>query len=138
MCRLHAEEMLGGLDTAKYVVQHACRPSVSSSTIKSHWSRYNSAAIFLYLILTQDFPLQPPEITSAEFVDDLLQQANNFDELRRFFSAYQCVRAALSASFGYNQFVSLNLPFDCPPPHLSAPPFSAEELKFFVEWVKLP
>ena len=58
-------------------------------------------------MLNRQFDLQPSQLNSKAFTDKLLRQAENVDELRRYFRAYQAVQSALS-DLGYN-FVTLDL-----------------------------
>ena len=124
---------LGGVETAKHVVERTS--GISDSTIKIRWSMYNSAAIFLYLILIQKFDLQPPELSSAEFVDKLLQQTDNIGELQKCFCAYQSVRTVLS-NLNYDHFPPLNLDLGCSAPDLSVTPFSQEIIDAYSDWAK--
>jgi hypothetical protein len=125
--------VLGGTEAAKYVVEKAYRPAPSDTTIKTRWSKYKCASIFLYLILNQNFKLQPPELSSAEFVDRLLQQTADTAELRRYFCAYQLVRAALS-NLNYKSFPALDLDLGSSTPELGALPFSPEMIEAYSDW----
>ena len=115
------------------VVENAYPPARGQSTIKIRWSKYRSASIFLYLILTQSFKLQPPELSSSQFVDKLLQQTEDIVELKRYFCAYQVVRGALS-KLNYKSFPPLDLELGSSTPELSALPLSPEVVKAYSDW----
>ncbi|HEY2245224.1 MAG: hypothetical protein WAV38_17100 [Xanthobacteraceae bacterium] len=125
----------GGVDSAKYVVRKAYKPIAGGeSVVKKRWRKYSSPAIFLYLMLTQKFDLQPPQINSTEFVDKLLKQADNIDELRRYFCAYQTVHAALLDQ--KYKFPELNLDLGCSPLELNAAELSSDIKAAFDDWLK--
>ena len=86
-------------------------------------------------MLNQKIDVKPPRANSKRFLKKLLQQADNVDELRRLFSAYQAVHAALLRQ-GYKKFPALDLDLGCPPPHLDAAEFSPEIKKEFEDWVE--
>ena len=124
----------GGVDAAKYVVRKAYRPVVSESTIKSRWRVYKLPAIFLYLMLNQRFDVRPSRVNSPKFLDGLLRQADNIDELRSYFCAYQTVRAALFER-KYKLSPALDLDLKCSPPQLEAAEFSPDIKKAFAAFV---
>jgi hypothetical protein len=124
----------GGLEAAKYVVRNTTRPAVGASTIKQRWAAYRATAIFLYLMLNRQFDLQPPRLNSKAFTDELLRQAENVDQLRRYFRAYQAVQSALS-DLRYN-FVTLDLDVGGPTPELHALDFSPEMKRALSDWVQ--
>jgi hypothetical protein len=126
---------LGGLETAKFIVRNSSGTAASDSTIKSRWRDYGSTAIFLYLILHHKFNLVPPKVQSAEFVDKLLDQADNRNELQSFFSAYHTVHADLS-----------NLKYKLPavdfakwrqPTQLNIPRLSPEMRDLLSKWIQI-
>jgi hypothetical protein len=123
----------GGLEAAKYVIEKTTKPFRGRSTIKAYWRDYRATAIFLYLMFNQQFDLKPPRLNSNAFADKLLRQAENVDELRRYFRAYQTVQSALS-DLRYH-FLTLNLDVGGLAPELHAPDFSAEMKKAFSDWV---
>ena len=125
----------GGVDAAKYVVRNSVKPFVSNSSMKGYWRRYQYSAIFLFLMFNQKFDLKPPLVSSTEFLEKLLRQTDNIEELRRFFCAYQTVRAALS-NLKYRQYPPLELDLGCPPPQLEAAEFSPAMKMEFDAWVK--
>jgi hypothetical protein len=125
----------GGVDAAKYVVRNAVRPFVGETTMKNYWRKYQYSAIFLFLMSKQKFNLKPPRVSSKKFLEKLLRQADDFEELRRFFCAYQTVRAALS-KLKYRQYPALDLELECSPPELEAAEFSPAMNKAFDAWVK--
>jgi hypothetical protein len=122
----------GGVEAAKYVVEKAYAPARGDTTIKVYWGRYRSASIFLYLILTRDFKLEPPKVSSAKFVDELLQQTGDIGQLRRYFCSYQQLCAALS-NLNYKSFPPLDLDLGSST-DLNAPPFSSEMIKMYAKW----
>jgi hypothetical protein len=126
----------GGVDAAKYVVRNAVRPFVSESSIKTYWRKYQISAIFLFLMFNQKFNLKPPRVSSTNFLEGLLRQADDFEELRRFFCAYQTVRDALS-KLKYKQYPALDPKLECSPPELEAAEFSPAMNKEFEAWVRL-
>ncbi len=75
----------GGVQAAKYVVRQSYKPHVGRSTMKNRWRKYQSPAIFLYLMLNQKMDVEPPRANSKSFLKRLLQQADNLDELQRLF-----------------------------------------------------
>jgi hypothetical protein len=75
----------GGVNAAKYVVRNAYRPFSSESSIKSYWRKYQFPAIFLFLMFNQKFHLKPPRVSSKKFLEKLLRQADDIEEIRRFF-----------------------------------------------------
>jgi hypothetical protein len=85
-------------------------------------------------MLTQKFDLQPPQINSTEFVDKLLKQADNIDELRRYFCVYQTVHAALLDQ--KYKFPELNLDLGCSPLELNAAELSSDIKAAFDDWLK--
>jgi hypothetical protein len=123
----------GGVESAKYVVQRAYKPSGGESTIKNRWREYGSPAIFLYLMLTQEFDVRPPRVSSANFVEILLRQADNLEGLRRYFCAYQAVRDALLDK-DYKKFPALDLNLECPPLELNAAELSSDIKAAFDAW----
>ena len=125
----------GGVDAARYVVRKAVQPVASESTMKGCWRKYQFPAIFLFLMYNQKFNLKPPRVSSKNFLEKLLRQAEDIDELRRFFCAYQTVRAALS-KLKYKQYPALNLELECSPLELDAAEFSPDMNKEFDAWVK--
>jgi hypothetical protein len=133
--RTVGRKVLAGAEAAKYVVQKSYSPARAGTTTKNRWGKYKSASIFLYLILTQGFKLQPPKLNSAEFADKLLQQTEDIGELRRYFSSYQQVCAALS-NLNYQCFPSLDLDLGSSTPELSAPSFSPEMIAAYSDWAK--
>jgi hypothetical protein len=125
----------GGVEAAKYVVRNACKPACGESTIKGVWGSYRSTAIFLYLMLSQkNFDLQPPPLNSKKFADRLLRQADNVDEIRKYFRGYQIVQLALS-HLKY-EFPILDLDLGASPLQLHAPEFSTEMARWFSAWVQ--
>jgi hypothetical protein len=124
----------GGVDAAKYVVRNSVKPFVSKSSMKSYWRRYHFSAIFLFLMFNQQFDLRPPRVSSKKFLERLLRQTDNIEVLRRFFCAYQTVRAAL-LNLKYKQYPPLDLDLGCPPPQLDAAEFSPAMKKEFDAWV---
>jgi len=124
----------GGVDSARYVVQRAYKPAGGESTIKSRWRRYGSSAIFLYLISSQDCDVRPPRVSSRKFVERLLQQAVNIEGLRRYFCAYQVVRAALLHK-NYKKFPALDLDLQCSPLELNAAELTSDIKAAFTAWV---
>jgi hypothetical protein len=98
------------------------------------WKPYRSAAIFLYLLLIQNFDLKPPPLLSTDFVDRLLQQTKNIDTLRKFFHAYQVVQTALSP-YQYS-FPSLEFDLGEPAPDLQAAEFSPEMTRTLSDWIQ--
>jgi hypothetical protein len=125
----------GGVDAAKYVVRNSVKPFVSKSSMKDYWRRYQYSAIFLFLIFNQKFDLKPPRVGSTGFLERLLRQTDDIEELRRFFCAYQTVSAALS-NLKYKQYPPLELDLGCPPPQLDAAEFPPAMKKEFDAWVK--
>lgn len=129
----HNRRNPGGLESARYVVRHKYRPSMSDSKIRGLWGAYSSAAIFLYLLLSPHFDLRPPSLGSHDFLDRLLQQTKNLEMLRRYFRAYHTVQAALSGL--HYMFPPLELAVGGPQPELSAPFLSAEMEEAFSAWI---
>ena len=127
----------GGLDAARYVVRTArSYKSASSETkMKNRWRAYGSTAIFLYLILNQKFDLKPPRVSSGKFLEDLWRQADDVDQLRCFFRAYQIVQQAL-APLGYRDYPALDLDLRSSLPRLETPAFSDEVQSEFDKWQK--
>ena len=125
--------ILGGVDAAKYVVRNAYKPHIGKSTMKSRWREYKLSAIFLYLIFNQKFNMRPCRVSSKEFLDDILRQVDNIDELRRYFCAYQIVRAAL-LDRKYT-FPALDLDLKCSPPKLEAAEFSSNIKTAIEAWL---
>jgi hypothetical protein len=123
----------GGVDAAKYVVRKAYKPHISRSTMKNRWREYKLPAIFLYLTLNQKFDVWPCRVSSKEFPDALLQQVGNTDELRRYFCAYQTVRAAL-LDRKYKLFPVLDLDLGCSP-RLENAEFSPDISRAFEAWI---
>jgi hypothetical protein len=123
----------GGAEAAKYVVEKCYPFTGGQTTIKTRWSRYRSASIFLYLILGQNFKLQPPELSSSQFVDKLFQQTEDIVELKRYFRAYQLVRDALS-KLNYKRFLPLDLELRSSTPELSAHPFPTNLVARYSDW----
>jgi hypothetical protein len=125
----------GGVDAAKYVVRNSVKPFVSNSSMKTYWRRYHFSAIFLFLMFNQKFDLKPPRVSSTKFIEKILRQTDNIEELRRFFCAYQIVRDAL-LNLKYNHYPPLDLDLGCPPPQLDAAEFSPAMKREFDAWVK--
>jgi hypothetical protein len=125
----------GGLDSARYVVRKTSRPAMADTTIRLRWSPYSSSAIFLYLLIKQDFDLKPSPVKSSDFICRLLRQTENREVLRRYFRAYQVVQAALS-DLKYS-VPRLELDMGQPPPELSSPVLSDEMKEAFSDWVRL-
>ena len=123
----------GGVHAAKYVVRNGYKPTFGESTIKSRWREYQLPAIFLYLMHYQKFDVRPCRVGSKHFLDALLQQAGNTDELRRYFCAYQTVCAALLER-KYKLFPVLDLDFGCSP-RLEAAEFSPDISRAFEAWI---
>lgn len=123
------------MDAAKYVVRKAVEPFVGESTMKNYWRKYQFPAIFLFLMFNRKFNLKPPRVSSKKFLEKLLRQADDFEELRRFFCAYQTVRAALS-KLKYTQYPALDPELECSSPELDAAEFSPAMKKEFDAWVK--
>jgi hypothetical protein len=117
----------GGVSTALYVVRKATsyKTSVHESTMKNRWREYKVPAIFLYLMLLQSFDLVPPRVSSSTFAATLLRQADDLDNLRSFFRAYQVVRESLSGP-GYAVLPKLNVDLGCEAPQLKALEFSSD------------
>ena len=125
----------GGVEAAKYVVRNAVRPVAGESAMKSYWRKYQFTAIFLFLIFNLKFDLKPPRVSKSNFLEKLLRQADDIEELRRFFSAYQTVRATLS-KLKYKQYPALDLELECSLPELDVGEFSPAMKKEFDAWVK--
>ena len=103
--------------------------------MKSYWRKYQFTAIFLFLIFNLKFDLKPPRVSKSNFLEKLLRQADDIEELRRFFSAYQTVRATLS-KLKYKQYPALDLELECSLPELDVGEFSPAMKKEFDAWVK--
>jgi hypothetical protein len=127
----------GGVEAARYVVRTSYEPYIGKkTTIKGRWRTYQVPAVFVYLLLNQGFDLGPPRVGSKEFVEVLLRQVGDIDALRKYFSAYQIVRSALS-KLGYKKFPPLDLELGCsPPPQLNAPKFCPKINAAFEDWLK--
>jgi hypothetical protein len=127
----------GGVEAAKYVVRKTYEPHIGEkTTIKNRWRTYQVPAVFVYLLLNQGFDLGPPRVGSKEFVEVLLRQAGDIDVLRKYFSAYQIVRSALSR-LKYKKFPPLDLELGCsPPPQLNTPEFCPKIKAAFEDWLK--
>jgi hypothetical protein len=127
----------GGVEAARYVVRISYEPQIGKkTTIKSRWRKYQVPAVFVYLLLIQRFDLGPPRVGSKEFVEVLMRQVGDIAALRRYFSAYQIVRSALS-KLGYKKFPPLDLDLGCSPqPQLDAPVFGPKVKAAFDEWLK--
>jgi hypothetical protein len=117
----------GGLDAARYVARVATSygSAMSGTSMKNRWRKYGPAAIFLYLILKQKFDLEPPRVHTKKFLEKLLEQSGDVNNLRRFFRAYQIVRQALS-DLRYRNYPALDLDLSSSLPELDAPAFSPE------------
>jgi hypothetical protein len=124
----------GGVDSARYVARKAYKPSMARTTMKNRWKKYRPSAIFLYLMLKQNFDLQPPRVTSKNFVETLLGQADNVSQLRRFFRAYQLVRAAL-LELKYIHYPALDLDLQSSDPQLDAPEFPPDIRAKWEKWL---
>ena len=124
----------GGVSAARYVVGKAYRPRMEETSIKNRWRAYQLQGIFLYLMLNQQFNMKPPRVGAKKFLEELLRQADNLEELRRFFCAYQAVRAALLDQ-KYKRFPTLDLNLQCSPPQLDVAEFSPDIQKAFEEWL---
>ena len=125
----------GGVDSARYIAQNAYWPSMARSTIKNRWRKYRPSAIFLYLLLKHKFDLQPPRVTSKNFVESLLRQANDVKEIRDFFRAYQLVRAALS-NLKYVAYPALDVNLQSSDPQLDAPEFLPDIRVAWEKWLR--
>jgi hypothetical protein len=123
----------GGVHAAQYVVRNAYPPALGESTIKSRWREYQLPAIFLYLLHYHRFDMRARRVSSRNFLAALLQQAGNIDELRRYFCAYQTVRAAL-LDRKYKLFPVLDLDLGCSP-QLEAAEFSPDISRAFEAWI---
>jgi hypothetical protein len=66
----------------------------------------------------------------------LLRQADDVDQLRRFFRAYQIVQQAL-APLRYRDYPVLDLDLDSALPHLETPAFSPDVQSEFDKWQKV-
>jgi hypothetical protein len=121
-----------GLDAARYVVRQSYPPAISESLMKLRWREYSKAAVFLYLILNQKFDLTPPQVKSDQFAKILLRQADDRDQLRRFFSAYEAVRIALAAVRFEIPISELNPLY--PHPHLNVHKLSPGMLGALSAW----
>jgi hypothetical protein len=86
-------------------------------------------------MLTQEFDVRPPRVSSANFVEILLRQADNLEGLRRYFCAYQAVRDALLDK-DYKKFPALDLNLECPPLELNAAELSSDIKAAFDAWAK--
>jgi hypothetical protein len=86
-------------------------------------------------MFNQKFDLKPPRVSSTKFIEKILQQTDNIEELRRFCCAYEIVRDAL-LNLKYNQYPPLDLDLGCPPPQLDAAEFSPAMKREFDAWVK--
>lgn len=128
-------KVLAGSTAAQYVVAESYSPARGETTTKNRWGKYKSASIFLYLILTQGFKLRPPKLNSAEFANKLLEQTEDIGELRRYFSSYQQVCAAL-ANLNYDSFPPLDLDLGSSTLELNALPFSPKMVETYSEWAK--
>ncbi len=127
----------GGVNRALYVVRKApsYKTTVRESTMKSRWREYKVPAIFLYLMLLQSFDLSPPRVSSPKFAAKLLQQADDLDNLRSFFRAYQVVRESLSSP-GYAVLPKLSVDLGCEAPQLKALDFSSDVQTAFEKLLK--
>jgi len=123
-----------GVDMAKFVVQDACKPLFEETTTKNRWRKFKLPGIFLYLMLIQKFDMEPAQVSSKKFAEKLLRQADNLDEIRRFFCAYQTVRDTLLHA-KYKVFPELALDLRCSPPQLDAAKFSPEMNRAFQKWL---
>jgi len=126
---------LGGIDAARYVVQHAKSYNVGRkrSTIRTRWREYHPSAVFLYLLLIQKRPLEPPKLTGKSFCDKLLGQVTDATELHRFFSAYNQICIALKDR-GYN-YPLLEIDLHCDEPAPQCEPFSEDIVLAFRDYV---
>jgi len=86
-------------------------------------------------MLNQKFDMRPCRVSSQKFLDELLRQADNIDEIRRYFCAYQIVRAALLDK-KYKLFPALDLDLKCSPPKLEAAEFSSDIKSVIEAWLK--
>jgi uncharacterized protein YcgL (UPF0745 family) len=123
--------MPAGVNRAQYIARSAYNKNMSKSTMKTRWKEYKRPAVFLYLLLKQQFALNPPALNKKYFVFRLLKQVDNVDEVTKYFRAYQMVREALVKQGGYEQMPALQMDLNCQDPQLATPEFSPEIVKAF-------
>jgi hypothetical protein len=73
----------------------------STSTLKSRWSEYGSAAALQYVLLIQGIGPKLLKVNKVNFVEKLVSQTLNVATLRSFFAAYRDVSSVLRER-GYN------------------------------------
>ncbi|THD63775.1 MAG: hypothetical protein E7813_17435 [Bradyrhizobium sp.] len=89
--RLKPNDLRRGLSTmARHVVKeiNKNKAGFSESTIKTRWREYKSTAAFDYLVLIQKIGSKPLKLSKKHFVENLLRQASDVEQLRYFFAAY--------------------------------------------------
>ncbi len=87
----------GGVTLARHVVRTCASygQKQSRSTMKTRWDEYRQASAFIYLLSSPQTPFSVPKVADVNFAVKLLQQIENKEGLRKFFSAYQEVTDVL-------------------------------------------
>jgi hypothetical protein len=67
----------------------------STGTLKSRWAEYGSAAALQYVLLIQKIGPKMLKLNKVNFVEKLVAQTSDVDNLRRFFAAYRDVSKVL-------------------------------------------
>ena len=100
--------------------------SVSPKTMRTWWKKFESSALFIYLIRKHDFHQLPMDTDDNSFVDNLLRESKDSKEILRFLGAY----AYLVDTFkkAHSDLVYVLVPDSVQRVPISTPPFSRAEL----------
>jgi hypothetical protein len=116
----------GGPTMARYFVR-TCTGQ-SDGTLKSRWREYGDRAVLQYLMILRHKELKPKKLSGKKFVDRLLQQAEDVQQMRSFFAGYMDLAAILRPR-GY-KFEDISLAgLSTYRPSYTLQPFSETELR---------
>lgn len=95
--------------------------------MRTWWNKLEQSAVFLYLLHKHDFSQTPHDADDILFVQELLNEAKDVKEIRRFIGAYAYLMDLFSAAETDLSWV--NVPETVKRVPITTEPFSDAELK---------
>ena len=101
--------------------------AVSTKTMRIWWGIFENSALFIYLIHKHGFRQLPMDTDDDVFMENLLRESNNTEELLRFFGAYAYVAEAFRNA--QSDLIYVSVSESIPRIPISTAPFSKTELE---------
>jgi hypothetical protein len=101
--------------------------AVAPKTMRTWWKKCERSALFIYLIHKHGFQQLPMDTDDDVFMENLLRESNDTEELLRFFGAYAYIAEAFRNA--RSNLIYVRVPDSIPRIPISTPPFSKTELE---------